>query len=185
MSPLLQQLLTLTGVVIGALGSYSSVMRGDRARFRREQAARWGERRLNAYADYAQSLKAVVSLLFRVAAHFGNDRNPHPCDPGEAAPRLDSAEEARGLAWETMLLLGAPDVVDAGREWAVAVAEMQQFVQAETHDPDGWCTLVENQRIARQRYYATSRRDLALSTGHTGRWQITPSGDQRTTTTDQ
>lgn len=185
MSPLIQQLLTLTGVVLGALGSYLSVMHGDRARFRREQAARWGERRLKAYADYAQSLKAIVSVLFRAAAHCGNDRNPHPVEPDEAAPRLDSANEARDLAWETMLLLGASDVVDAGREWAVAIAEMERFVQARTHAPDDWSTLVENQRAARQRYYAASRRDLALSTGHSGRWQSNPSSDQTTTTTDR
>jgi hypothetical protein len=40
MSVFLQQLPALIGVVIGALGSYLAVVRGDRMRFRREQAAR-------------------------------------------------------------------------------------------------------------------------------------------------
>ncbi|MCF1593789.1 hypothetical protein [Streptomyces muensis] len=44
MSVFIQQLPALIGVVIGALGSYVVVVRGDQARFRREQAARWEER---------------------------------------------------------------------------------------------------------------------------------------------
>ncbi|MFD8425174.1 hypothetical protein [Streptomyces sp. NPDC059466] len=43
------------GVVIGALGPYLATVRGDRARFRRERAARWEERRLSVYADHARA----------------------------------------------------------------------------------------------------------------------------------
>jgi len=46
MSTFIQQLPALIGVVIGALGSYLAITRGDAARFHREQAARWEERRL-------------------------------------------------------------------------------------------------------------------------------------------
>ncbi|MDQ0766343.1 hypothetical protein QFZ32_000994 [Streptomyces canus] len=46
MPAFIQQLPALIGVVIGALGSYLAVVRSDRARFHREKAARWEERRL-------------------------------------------------------------------------------------------------------------------------------------------
>lgn len=81
MSAFLQQLPALMGVVIGALGSYLAVVRSDRARLRRESEARWEERRLAVYSDYARTVKTSVTLTYRVAAHLGNDPHPHPLTP--------------------------------------------------------------------------------------------------------
>lgn len=148
------------------------VIRTDQARFLRERAARWEDRRLNVYSDYARSLKAIISLTFRVSAHFGNDPNPHPLKPEDAAPQLGTASEYRDLAWETLLLLGTPDAVEAAHEWAVTVAEMERFAQERTHDPDGWSAFLDKQRAARERYYEAARRDIALPSGHTGRWRV-------------
>lgn len=94
MSAFMQQLPALIGVVIGALGSYAAIVRGDRARFRREQTARWEERRLSVYADFARSLKRTVTLTYRVATHLGNDPHPHALSHEEAAPLLAEAAEA-------------------------------------------------------------------------------------------
>ncbi|MGP3986897.1 hypothetical protein [Streptomyces sp. 3N207] len=172
MSAFLQQLPALIGVVVGALGSCLAVILSDRARFRREQMARWEDRRLTAYTDYAGSLKAMISVVFRVSAHFGNDPHPHPLTPAEASPRLASASEARDQAWETMLLLAAPEVVDVAHAWARTVAEM--FVWGEVHDPDAWSTLLGNQRVARERFYTAARRDISLPTGHPGQFEVPP-----------
>ena len=61
MSEFIPQLPALIGVVIGALGSYVAVVRSDRARFHRERAARWEERRLAVYSDYARTLKKTIT----------------------------------------------------------------------------------------------------------------------------
>jgi len=174
MSAFLQQVPTLIGVVVGALGSYLAVTLGDRARFRREQAARQEDRRLTAYADYARSLKAMISVLFRVSAHFGNDPHPQPLAPAEANPRLANASEARDQAWEAVLLLAAPEVVDVAHAWARTVAEMERFARAEIHDPDAWSTLLRNQRVAREKFYIAARLDVSLPTGHPGRFETPP-----------
>ncbi|MDI3405357.1 hypothetical protein QIS96_16205 [Streptomyces sp. B-S-A6] len=174
MSAFMQQLPALLGVVIGALGSYLVVMRGDDARFRREQAARREDRRLAAYSEFARSLRASVSTMFRAAAQLGNDPHPHPLPLGEAAVRLGEASEARDLAWESVLLFGSPEVVDAAREWAVAVAEMEQAVRAEARDREGWKTLAGKQRVGREGFYAAARSDVGLPAGHSGRWQTRP-----------
>ncbi|MGW2288660.1 hypothetical protein [Streptomyces phaeochromogenes] len=50
MSAFIQQLPALIGVMVGALGSYLAIARGDQIRFRREQTARWEERRLTVYS---------------------------------------------------------------------------------------------------------------------------------------
>lgn len=169
MSAFIQQLPALTGVVVGSLGSYLAVLFGDRTRFHRERAVRSEERRLTAYADYARSQKAIISLLFRIAAHLGNDPHPYPLPPEDAAPLLGSASEARDQAWEAVLLFGDADVADAARTWAGAVAAMERFVRDRTADPGRWSALLDSQRAARERYYAAARRDAALSQGPLGR----------------
>ncbi|MFJ8196676.1 hypothetical protein [Streptomyces sp. NPDC096152] len=172
MSAFLQQLPALIGVVIGALGSYLAVVRGDRARFRREQAARWDERRLAVYADYARSLKQSVTLTYRVAAHLGNDPNPHPLSLAEAEPSLAGAAVARDPSGEALIMLGSPEVVEKAREWVVAVMEMERFVREGRRDPEAWRTLLERQRAAREGYYTAVRTDLALPPGHSARWPL-------------
>ncbi|MFD4144265.1 MULTISPECIES: hypothetical protein [unclassified Streptomyces] len=175
MSAFIQQLPALLGVVIGALGSYLAIVRGDRARFRREEGARWEERRLTVYADYARSLKKTVTLTYRVAAHLGNDPHPHPLSPEEAAPLLAEATDARDPVGEALLMLGTPDVVQRAREWVLAVIEMERFLREGTRDPDAWSAMLEKQRDARTRYYEAVRRDMGLPAGHPGQWSLPPS----------
>ncbi|MFF8942015.1 hypothetical protein ACF1A5_06990 [Streptomyces sp. NPDC014864] len=172
MSAFLQQLPALTGVVIGALGSYLAVVRGDRARFRRERAARWDERRLAVYADYARSPKKSVTLTYRVAAHLGNDPNPHPLSLAEAEPALADAAVARDPSGEALIMLGSTEVVEKAREWVVAVMEMERFLREGRRDPEAWRTLLERQRAAREGYCTAVRTDLALPPGHSSRWPL-------------
>ncbi|MFS4097165.1 hypothetical protein [Streptomyces sp. AF1A] len=176
MTAFIQQLPALIGVVIGALGSYLAAMRGDQARFRREQAARWEERRLAVYTDYARTLKKAVSLTYRVAAHLGNDPHPHPLSPEEAAPLLAEAELGRDPAGEALLLLGSREVVEKARVWVVTLLEMERFVRQRTRDPEAWRELLERQRAGREGYYAAVREDLALPPGHPARWPLPLSG---------
>ncbi|MEU6991256.1 hypothetical protein ABZ953_11430 [Streptomyces sp. NPDC046465] len=172
MPEFIQQLPALLGVIIGALGSYVAITRGDRIRFRREQAARWEERRLAVYTEYARVLKQTVTLTYRVAAHLGNDPHPHPLSPEEAVPHFAQAADARDPAGESLLLLGAAEVVDEARAWVLLVIRMERFLRADTHDPEAWAALLERQRAARQAYYAAVRRDLALPPGHPGQWSV-------------
>ncbi|WP_406119052.1 hypothetical protein [Streptomyces sp. NBC_00989] len=173
MHAFLQQLPALIGVVIGALGSYVAIVRGDRARFRRERAARWEERRLEVYAEYARTLKKSVTLAYRVASHFGNDPHPHPLTPAEAEPLLAEATVGRDPSGEALILLGSPEVVEKARAWVSAVMEMERFMRTQTHDPVAWRELMDRQRAGREGYYAAVRDDLALPPGHSGRW-LTP-----------
>ncbi|MGH4034431.1 hypothetical protein ACQB60_36540 [Actinomycetota bacterium Odt1-20B] len=173
MKEFIQQLPTLLGVIIGALGSYVAIMRGERVRFRREQAVRWEERRLSTYAEYARSVKKTVTLTYRIAAHHGNDPHPHPLSPTEAEPLLAEANDARDPAGEALLMLGSKDVVDKARVWVVVVIEMELFVREGRLAPEEWQALLERQRVAREGFYAATRTDLALPPGHSGRWQAT------------
>ena len=174
MSAFIQQLPALIGVVIGALGSYLAVVRGDRVRFRRERAARWEERRLAVYADYARTLKKSVTLTYRVPSHLGNDPHPHPLSPEEAAPLMAEASGARDPSGEALILPGSTEVVEQARAWVVTVMEMERFLREGTHDPAAWQALLDRQRAGREGYYAAVRDDLQLPPGHSARWPLPP-----------
>ncbi|WP_432038440.1 hypothetical protein [Streptomyces cucumeris] len=174
MSAFIQQLPALLGVIIGALGSYLAIAKGDQARFRREQRARWEERRLAVYADYATALKRTVTLTYRIASHLGVDPHPHPLSPESAAAELAEATDARDPAGEALLMLGTPEVVEKGRTWVVAVIEMERFLREPARSPETWSALLTRQRTAREAYYAAVRRDLALPPGHSGHWTLQP-----------
>ncbi|MEU5276864.1 hypothetical protein [Streptomyces asoensis] len=174
MTAFLQQLPALLGVVVGAVGSYVAVVRSDRARFGRERAARWEERRLAVYTEYARTLKASVNLTYRVAAHLGNDPHPHPLSPREAEPLLAQATDRRDPAGEALIMLGSRDTVERAREWVVVVMDMERFLRAGTRDPQAWQALLERQRAGREGYYTAVREDLELPPGHSARWSTQP-----------
>ncbi|MGH3661257.1 MAG: hypothetical protein ACRDT8_12200 [Micromonosporaceae bacterium] len=172
MSSLLSQLPALIGVVVGAVASYAATSLGDRARFRRNQNVRWQERRLGAYTEYTQAQKRILSLCHRVASHLDVDPHPRPLTLDEATPGLNSASEARDLAWEQLLMLGDRDVVNAGRDWFAVVATMEGFVRDDARDAERWGDLLERQRATRAQFYAAARNDLALPPGHDGRQPV-------------
>lgn len=168
MTALLQQLPTLAGVVVGAAAAYAATVLGDRARFRREAAARWQDRRLAAYTGYARAQKRVVALCYRVAAQLGVDPHPHPLTLDDASAGLKSASDDRDLVWEELLLVGTERVVDAQRDWFAVVLEMEQFVRDGAVDTPRWERLLERNRATRARFYAAARADLALPPGYDG-----------------
>lgn len=173
MSAFIQQLPALVGVVIGALGSYLAVVRGDRARFRREQSARWEERRLAVYSDYARAVKRSVTVTYRVASHLGVGGHPHPLSPQQAEPLLMEASDARDPAGEALIMLGSREVVERARAWVATVMEMERFTREGGGERGAWQALLERQRAGREGYYAAVRDDLALPPGHPARWPVT------------
>jgi hypothetical protein len=176
MSAFIQQLPALIGVVIGALGSYVAVVRGDQVRFRREQAARWEERRLTVYADYARSVKKTVTVTYRVAAKAGVDPHPDPLTLEEAQPLLADAITCRDPSGEALIMLGSRTVVEKARAWVVTAMERERFVREGRDDRAEWLALLERQRAGREGYYAAVRDDLGLPPGHSARWPL-PAAD--------
>ncbi|MEU6478710.1 hypothetical protein ABZ858_17780 [Streptomyces sp. NPDC047017] len=172
MSAFLQQLPALIGVVIGALGSYLAVVRSDRDRSRRDRAARWEERRLVVYSEYARTLKKSVTLAYRVASHLGSDPHPHPLPLTDAEPLLAEAVLARDPSGEALIMLGSPQVVERARTWVVVVMDMERFLREGQRAPEAWQVLLERQRAAREGYYAAVRADLGLPPGHSARWSL-------------
>lgn len=96
---LLNQVLPLVGVVVGAFMSFSATYFMERTRWRRERAVRWDERRLSAYTDYSYAVKEVVALASRIAAGRGLESGLRPLASSEEnLAKLAEAEASRSVA---------------------------------------------------------------------------------------
>src|ERR1700722_3943127 len=108
----LQQLLPLIGVGVGAFATYVTNFLTERNRWHQERDARWDNARMSAYADYGDALKKVSHLASRIAAGRGLPHSVEPLTPDEEALNtLEEAGGARARAWERVLLLGDPHTV--------------------------------------------------------------------------
>ena len=163
MAGLSAQLPSLIGVLVGAGASLMVTTVGDRSRFRRDELARWRERRLAVYADYARAMKANVNVMYRLADYFGTSSSPHQLTPEQAQPLLAASVEARDQAWETLSLVGSKDVAAAANAWFDVVVVMERSIQASVGDTAVWDELASRHGNVRQRYYDAAKADLALS----------------------
>ncbi|MEV1073878.1 hypothetical protein [Micromonospora parva] len=161
MRSLLLQLPALIGVLIGALATYIATATQERGRWRRQQAARWDERRITAYSDYAHAVKKVISVSVRLAAKrgvyeddfwFGGDINERD---------LLTAEDERTTRWEAVLMLGDDAVVAAARQWHQVTFRLIRLALGQPSDLT-WNEAVRATGQARGRFYTAARRDLGV-----------------------
>ncbi|MEU3253729.1 hypothetical protein [Streptomyces sp. NPDC006997] len=95
------QIVTLVGVLIGALTSYVATAVAERARFRREMTTRWDERKLDTYIAYVTCIKEIQ----RAAMDAGRARDQGADDSG-ALREMEQSENRRSVLFETFVLLG-------------------------------------------------------------------------------
>jgi hypothetical protein len=133
MESFLQQMPALLGVLVGALATYAATSAAERARWRRAQSVRWDEKKVNAYAEYAHAVKAVIAMALRILAPhspgFDSDGSPE-----EELAALDAAEEQRTMRWEAVLLLGSSEVVIAARTWHQNVFRLERLAHGQPSD---------------------------------------------------
>src|SRR5262245_58029997 len=120
MTDLVDQLPALVGVVLGAMGAIASSAVSDRLRWRRQQAVRWDERRLESYIAFAATLKEIVNLSSRLVTAHRPESAAHPIDREAGLEMLTRANLRRTQEWELLLLLGSEATVAAGRRWRAA-----------------------------------------------------------------
>ncbi|WP_253808223.1 hypothetical protein [Nocardia amikacinitolerans] len=116
-SPIVQPLVTLAGVLLGAAATFTATAVAERAKWRRSQDALWDDRRLTAYGEYANALKEYVQLVYRLSATRGYPATAQPIDLEEGLAALATVDSERTVKWEAVLLLGSPRAVAAARSW--------------------------------------------------------------------
>lgn len=157
----LLQLPALIGVLIGVLATYITTTVQERSRWRRQQAARWDERRIAAYTDYAHAVKRVISVAVRLAAKRGVYEDDFWFGGEITEADLLMAEEERTTRWEAVLMLGDDAVVAAAREWHDVAFRLMRLALGQTSDLT-WNEAVRATGQARGRFYTAARRDLGV-----------------------
>jgi len=165
MSPLLAQLPTLIGVIVGAIASFGFSSLMERAKWKRSQSTRWDERRLTAYSEYASAVKTVVNLAYRIGAARGLPSTATPIEITDGLERLAAAEADRGAKWEAMQLLGDPATVAAARAWHECAWEIEWYAREKFEGAEGFTSAYKRAGEARGNYYRAARASLLVSTG--------------------
>ncbi|MGW1208871.1 hypothetical protein ACWD5F_04435 [Streptomyces sp. NPDC002499] len=163
------QIITLVGVLLGALTSYFATSVAERAKFRQTMATRWDERKLDTYIDYISCVKEAARAARQAVEAHGRDED-------NAAPlaAMEAAEARRSVLFEGLMLLGDDAASRAAmtvneRLWAVIWFARVPAGSAPTYSPAGGvpadykelsASLIE----ALNSLHKAARTDLAIGT---------------------
>ncbi|WP_328391958.1 hypothetical protein [Nocardia sp. NBC_00416] len=165
MGPILQQLVTLAGVLLGAGSTFAATTYIERSKWRRSFETRWDDMRLTAYSEYADALKAYLQILYRYGAEKGLPNLTTPADEPLAPNVLAEANAARSVKWERVLLLGSSNTIAAARRWHKAAHDLTYLVFEEHPGPDRYVRLYESMGSLRDDFYVCARADLGVRGG--------------------
>ncbi|WP_426506337.1 hypothetical protein ACPPVO_50420 [Dactylosporangium sp. McL0621] len=158
----LQQLPALLGVVIGVVTTFALTSIGERARWRRSQDVRWDAARLEAYVSYGNAVKRVVHVATCLAAARGLPHSSEPVPLEQGQLELAAATAERTARWESVLLLGHPDTIAAGRAWHQAVWRLEFYARGLLRDRDGWADALDDFERMREGFHRAARNDLGV-----------------------
>ncbi|MFJ8543032.1 hypothetical protein ACIRFH_13640 [Streptomyces sp. NPDC093586] len=122
------QIITLVGVLLGAITSFFATTLAERARFRQALATRWDERKLDSYVEYVSCVKETAR-----AAQSALEARERGDDPSEALAEMETAEHRRSILYEGLVLLAE----DAASRAAWKVNERLWDLLVHARDPAG------------------------------------------------
>jgi hypothetical protein len=164
-NPIVAQALTIAGVLLGSAATFVVTSTTERTRWRRAQSARWDDRRLLAYSEYANAVKHMVRLCRRIAETKDLLSTGQPIDLDTAFTALAEAETQRAAQWETVLLLGEPATISAARAWSEQVWQLEFILRQDHPDASSFVTAYRNAMRLRNEFYAHARTDLHITSG--------------------
>ena len=165
MNPIVAQVLTIAGVLLGSAATFVVTSTTERTRWRRAQSARWDDKRLLAYSEYANAVKHMVRLCRRIAETRGLLSTGQPIDLDSAFAALADAETRRAAQWETVLLLGEPTTISAARAWSEQVWRLEHILREEHPDTSSFIDAYRDAMRLRNEFYDHARADLGITSG--------------------
>lgn len=165
MNPIVTQALTIAGVLLGSAATFIVTSTTERTRWRRAQAARWDDRRLIAYSEYANAVKHMVRLCRRIAETKSLLPTGHAIDVESAFADLAEAETQRASKWEAVLLLGEPATISAARKWYEQVWRLEHILREEHPDEASFSRNYHDAMRLRNEFYTHARKDLDITSG--------------------
>lgn len=173
------QILTLSGVAVGATASFLATSLGERARFRRDFSSRWERRRFDAYSQYITQTKDFAGIARRIAGARGLQNNEAALDPAEGIPLLDDAEARRESLTEIMALLAGPETISAYRRLTEVIGRMEWFARGMIPDakPNEWLVAMNDFEEALNVFHECARAELGVPEDYRRRtkaWEDNP-----------
>jgi hypothetical protein len=152
--------------VAGASLAWAANSINERTKWRRDQLARWDERRLSALVDYASAVKREVYLCLRLAASYGlGTMDVASLDKESGLAQLEAAEERRSDLFEAVLLLADARTTEAARHWQAAVWDLHETVNGKrTVDQPTFMSLFRAAGVARDEFHLAARASLSVYT---------------------
>lgn len=163
MSNFLSAIPALVGVIVGVVATSWT----DRMHWKRSQAIRWDERRIDAYVEYANTIKKIhMTVLSMVEPRLVHSL-AEPVDRETGLEIIAKAEARRADAWEKMLLLADESTAHAALRWRDMVRTETEFIRNRPDDveSDDWTATVENVNEARDRFYEAARKSVNVPGG--------------------
>ncbi|MFI9720771.1 hypothetical protein ACIHFE_14105 [Streptomyces sp. NPDC052396] len=118
-------------MLLGGLTTHLTNALSERSRKRHELLTRWDEKKLDAYANYVDRMRASIFLAVELYEHREGLRQSRR---GEPEIRADMAEagHVRGRAFERVMLLGGDGVVEAAHELNAAALDVDWQAMGKT-----------------------------------------------------
>jgi hypothetical protein len=164
-NPIVAQVLTIAGVLLGSAATFIATTTTERIRWRRTQFARWDDKRLMAYTEYANAVKRSVRLCRRIAETRNLLTTGQPIDLDAAFADLAEAETERALKWETVLLLGDPATISAARAWHEQVWRLESILHEDSPGETSFIDAYKKTMRLRNDFYTRARADLDVTSG--------------------
>ncbi|MEU8180852.1 hypothetical protein AB0B85_19700 [Micromonospora sp. NPDC049044] len=165
MDAFVSQLPALLGVVVGALATGLATALSSRSQWKRGQAVRWDERRMEAYSEFAQVLKEIQAVSLKVLSMNAGDAYRSGLDETAALALLANADLRHTLVWENVLLLGDAATVAAAQDWREAVWRLEHRARSVGETSQPLPEIIEQANTRRDRFYHAARQGLGVSGG--------------------
>jgi hypothetical protein len=159
---LLQQLVTVAAVVVGATGSYLVSRLTDRDRFSRELRVRWDQRRLDAYLEFLSAAKMTGAYANRI------QRERQVGGPSEEIYALISLMEAsemrRTERFEVLMMLADAGTGNAAHALNDALFQLVDAARSASGlEVDDWHQRADRWITTLNEFHVAARTDLGVA----------------------
>ncbi|WP_157535980.1 hypothetical protein [Microbacterium sp. Root166] len=158
-----QGFITVAAVAVGAFGTYLATKGVERSRWEREQSTRWHDQRIVAYTEYSASVKKVITRSRSILGELGLNPTLVRLTRATGIPLLELDEIDRTQKFESVMLLGGPEVIAAARAWH---GISWQYYHWAVGNAPATEQEIEREYVAaeeaRNKFYEAARRELGL-----------------------
>jgi hypothetical protein len=167
---MISQIVAIGAVLVGAMATYLTTYLSTRQRNQYELTTRWDARKLDAYENYVDKVRASVSaaLVLYESRQRDEDQSGARRDP-ELREALAESVRVRSRAFERVMLLGGGDVVEAAHDLNAVVESLIWLARGDVAGTRAeWAQHFSAVFQAINVFHDTARKDLGVRGRVTG-----------------